>query len=310
MKETLQKTADILVSNIHNIESISLLEGKMGIAIFLYHYGRYSGNNQYSDIADELLSSVYNSIDSDSNELDISFDQGIAGFAWAIRYLINKGFAEGDPDELLSEVENTLFKKYITDSQSKIPLSTIGMYFQSVIADEANIEKYDQVINNILDKYEFYFLCLLNKPRPTIYINSVLFVLSSLIKYDQYKDKTKRVIFKILLHLSNADLSDQIDKDDLYTLYRLLSSIKYDSKEKEAVMRNIERSGNLYLNNEVSLDYLWQNFLFSPKEKVSLRSDDINKYIDSYTFPSRENSLSIFKGLAGIGLTLILQEHL
>ena len=308
MKETLDKIANILELNVHNINSISLLEGKIGIVLFFYHYGRYSDNKVYSDIADRLSESV---LDSFGKNIDMSFDQGITGFAWAIRYLVRHNFAEGNPDEILSDIEDILLNKYIIDSESKIPISALGMYFRSMLADDPNIEKHDKIINIILDKYRFYFLCFINNPRPITYINSALSVLSILLSYDKYKNEAERIIFQILLHFPNEESLIQIDKSELKTLYKLLSSIKFISEEKETVIRNIEKIYDFNSDNEASIEYLWQHFFYFPIEKSSLDLKVVNKFIeDNYTSLPQKNPLSLYKGLAGIGLHLILQEEL
>ncbi|NDV64197.1 lanthionine synthetase LanC family protein [Bacteroides sp. 224] len=306
MKEILQKIANILVLNVYNMKEIGLLEGKMGVVLFFYHYGRYSQNKLYLEIADELLDSIFDCL---NKTLDISFDQGVAGAAWAIQYLIKNKFVEGNPDEILSDVENLLFEKYVNDSQSKIPISILGMYLQSKMMNELNSEKREMLINIVLKKYDFYFLCLTDKPRPIAYVNSALFVLSELVHDDQYRIWTERIIFKILLHISNAKSLAQVDKCDLNILYKLLSAIKCQMKEKKEVMISIEKICDLDFTTNIPFECLWQYFFYFPKEKISLQLEAVSKYIENKcTFLPNENSLSLFKGLTSIGLNLILQE--
>lgn len=43
MNKILQQIANTIVANLANTESIGLFDGKLGIALFLCRYSRYSG---------------------------------------------------------------------------------------------------------------------------------------------------------------------------------------------------------------------------------------------------------------------------
>lgn len=306
MKAELQKIANILMLNVHNIDSHSILEGKMGIVLFFYNYARYSKNNIYSEIADELLDSVFDSI----NKLtDIGFDQGAIGAAWGVRYLIRNKFVEGDPKEILSDVENLLLKNYRNDLQSKIPISTIGLYLLSMIEDGSNIDEYEEFINWGLKKYELYFLCLSSTIKPIVYINSALILLSTLEKHPKYAIWVERIIFKIVLHISNVESLNKYEVYDLRILYKILLSLRSSSDEHIIIINKIKAICNVEDKN-VPIKHLWQTFLFFPTEKTSIDVDDINKYLDSnFTFTPDLQSLFLYEGLAGIGLALLNYSH-
>lgn len=302
MNNILQKIANILTLNVDNISDVGLLNGQMGIVIFYYNYSRISQNKLYSDIADELFDSVYKKVNSLK---DVSFDKGVIGIAWGIRYLIRNKFVEGNPDEVLPEIEDVLFKQYINDSQSQIPLSAMGMYIHSMIIDGADVDKIDHLIFTILNKYDYYFLGLSNKSKPFTYINSSLFVLSILRKFPQYKARAEKVVYKVLLYLSTLENFSQESTSDLKILCKILLSIDIPSEEKNLIMDklvNICGFGNI---NE-TIEYLWQSFMYFPDEIVSIESDDIDVFLDkNYYFLPKEDTLSIYKGLASIGLNLI-----
>lgn len=303
MKKILQKIANILTLNVHNINSVGLLNGQMGIVLFYYNYSRFTQNKLYSDIADELFESVYNKV---AGLKDISFDQGILGIAWGIRYLIRNKFVEGNPDEVLSEIEDFLFKQNISDNaQSPISLSAMGMYIHSMIKDGVELDKIDQLICMLLNKYEFYFLSLPDRIRPMTYVNSVLWVLSEFRKYGKYKVKADKIIFKVLLYLSQLDTFNQMDSNDLRTLRKILLSLDLSIPEKEEVLTYLSIS-KAFKNIDEMVRYLWQNVVFFPNEIISLERNEWNKFIDdNYLYLPRENTLSIYNGLAGIGLNLI-----
>ena len=62
MKNILMRLANTIVANLDNTVDDSLIDGKTGVALFLYEYGSYSGCSVYSDIASELMSDVMKNI--------------------------------------------------------------------------------------------------------------------------------------------------------------------------------------------------------------------------------------------------------
>ena len=52
--DRLRRIANVLLLNASFIDNPGLLNGKMGIAIFFYHYSRYTKNKIYEDYAGEL----------------------------------------------------------------------------------------------------------------------------------------------------------------------------------------------------------------------------------------------------------------
>ena len=62
MKNILMRLANTIVANLDNTIDDSLIDGKTGVALFLYEYGSYSGCSVYSDIASGLMSDVMKNI--------------------------------------------------------------------------------------------------------------------------------------------------------------------------------------------------------------------------------------------------------
>jgi hypothetical protein len=88
------------------IDNIGLLNGKMGIAIFFYHYSRYCGNKIYEDYAGELIDEIYEEINSST---PVNFANGLTGIGWGIEYLIQNKFVDADSDEALAEIDNAVY---------------------------------------------------------------------------------------------------------------------------------------------------------------------------------------------------------
>lgn len=84
-----------------------LQHGNTGIAIFLYHLSRATGNREYEEMANQLVDKVFSSLTTHALP---DFENGLAGIGWGIEYLLQLGFAEGDADEILDEVDTKVYR--------------------------------------------------------------------------------------------------------------------------------------------------------------------------------------------------------
>lgn len=86
----------ILQSNF--IKNLGLLNGKMGIALFFFHYAACTGNSVYEDFAGELIDEIINGVHQD---YPLDFKNGICGVGWGLEYLSQNGFVKLSADTLL-----------------------------------------------------------------------------------------------------------------------------------------------------------------------------------------------------------------
>lgn len=84
-----------------------LLQGNTGLCIFFYLLSRQTNNPGYEKLADDLLDKAVANL---TTSVSADFANGLAGIGWGIEYLVQHGFAEGDTDEILEEVDNKVFK--------------------------------------------------------------------------------------------------------------------------------------------------------------------------------------------------------
>lgn len=105
----LMQIANALSANVQKLPDPGLLEGKMGVAVFLYHYARYSGRTAYNQLAGNLLDEILESM-SDS---EISFSTGLSGIGWGMKHLLDEHFCEAE-DDMLEEIDNSMIH-YITN---------------------------------------------------------------------------------------------------------------------------------------------------------------------------------------------------
>ncbi len=134
-EDTLKRIARYLMLHGSFTPDIGLLRGKMGIAIFFFHYGEYSKNKVYTDFAGELIDEIYREIHVDS---PLNFKDGLCGIAWGIDYLIRNKFAEADPDEVLENLDERILEwnvKYIRNYSLEEGLKGIACYIISRCAN-------------------------------------------------------------------------------------------------------------------------------------------------------------------------------
>lgn len=97
-----------LVMNSSFTPNIGLYHGKIGLVVFFSIYAKYSQNKSYDKFAYDLLDDIYENI----NEEDISsnFENGLCGIGWAIEYLVQNGYMEGETDNILEDIDKRIME--------------------------------------------------------------------------------------------------------------------------------------------------------------------------------------------------------
>ena len=142
--ELLQRIARYLMIHSSISNNTGLLNGKTGIAVFFYHYARYTGKRIYDDFAGELIDEIYKEI---TVNIPLNFKDGLCGIGWGIGYLIRNGFVEADPDEVLEDIDKRIVEwdvRKITGYSLETGLSGIACY---VISRMENREKKHAIIS-------------------------------------------------------------------------------------------------------------------------------------------------------------------
>jgi lantibiotic modifying enzyme len=100
------------------LKNQGLLRGKMGICLYFFNLYQKTNKEEYEEFAGQLLDEVYEYLH--QNPLSPQFDDGLAGIAWAIDYLVKKDFLEADSDSILNEVDKIIYR-YLSDAGEEIP---------------------------------------------------------------------------------------------------------------------------------------------------------------------------------------------
>ncbi|WP_286845416.1 lanthionine synthetase LanC family protein [Proteiniphilum sp. UBA5346] len=98
----LQSYGQLLIKKSISIVELGLWNGKMGMAITLFHLFRITKKPEYEMQANDLIEEIYGSI---SNSIPFHFADGLLGIGCGFEYIVGKGFVEGDSDEILLEID-------------------------------------------------------------------------------------------------------------------------------------------------------------------------------------------------------------
>jgi hypothetical protein len=127
-KDLLTRIANHLIINASFLSDLGLYHGKMGVVLFFYELGRYTGKNIYDKFAGELFDEIYNGIHKGT---PLNFQDGLCGIGWGIEYLIKARFVKADPDEVLEELDKRIVEwdvRKITDSSLRTGLMGVACY--------------------------------------------------------------------------------------------------------------------------------------------------------------------------------------
>lgn len=158
----LDRVSNHLIINSLFFNNIGLYNGKMGIAIFFYHYSRYSNNSLYSNFADLLIDNILEEI---HDQMYYDLEDGLCGIGWGIEYLISNGFVEGDSSEILYDIDQKIMERdilRITDFNIRTGLGGVFAYYSYRVQNQVDCEKQNQVFDESYNKalvkvYESYF---------------------------------------------------------------------------------------------------------------------------------------------------------
>ena len=229
LKKKLQEIDLSLRDNYKNNTNIGVLSGTSGVALFQFYYAKFIEQEANENLGTEIIYEIIEKINSGYDYP--TFCTGIAGGAWAIEHLSEKGFIDIDSDELLQSLDDYLVYSIerITDKNFFDFLHGvigIGFYFlkryQNTKSDKLR-NQYKKILLNIVqrlsstseqidntakwetflivdEKLKGYNLALSHG------ISSIINFLSRLVIYDDFESVTKKLLQKsINFVLSNKD---------------------------------------------------------------------------------------------------------
>jgi len=111
IEHQLGQIADMLILNGTLTECPGLLHGKMGIAIFFFHYAQHTANEFFEDYAIELIGVIQSQIHNNSTS---DYQRGISGIGIGMDYLIRNGFLVADED-IFGDFDKRMYRAVMYD---------------------------------------------------------------------------------------------------------------------------------------------------------------------------------------------------
>jgi len=327
----MQKIASTLMSNTRFINNSGLFDGKMGIAIFFYHYARFTGNKMYEDFADSLIDNICDEL---HPGMTINFTNGLTGIGWGIEYLVQNRFLETVSDETFNKIDNAVYSgfmnvPFLIQNQD---LNGLGLYFLARMrgreSDENNL-KVAQIKTKLI-----YFIdscerlltkekCFgLSVPNPSVeQLNSILFFLNQVKRLGLFPVKTNRLLNYIPNNSGYDTDAPNVDRYTFWSLakeyrkgpvknnlpYEIFSIALLDNEnpnkidEESMVIEFIRCNWNALL---YQIDFACnETFKFNSEKVITLIVNDNywNKLLDKLN----ADNMGLYSGLAGLGMSII-----
>ncbi len=268
MNQHLRNISDILLINGTLLESSGLWYGKMGVAIFFFHYAQYTGNELFEDYAVEIIHAIQTDIHNDSI---ISYDHGLAGIGVGIEYLSQNGFLSNDTNNVLEDFDRRIRRDIMYQQQENNNLANglcgLGQYLLFRINDQqTQANEFCLLINqemmihvvNILEN---------EKHTQTRNLSDILTFLCRLYTLNICNSKIDRYVDKVLTDFTIDDISDELLYVWALTLLRIVPLRGYMADWADQIINkavqmmeqtDVHSTNNLSMNKTNKLFWLLQ----------------------------------------------------
>jgi hypothetical protein len=331
----LERIANVLLLNASFTDNIGLLNGKMGIAIFFYHYSRYTGKKKFEDYAGELIDEIYENIRPGT---PVNFEDGLTGIGWGIEYLVKNNFVQADTDEALSEIDNAIYRTRLNSPiliHDGKDLFGYGLYYIKRLTGR---EISDDDLNTLIKKYHLIFLTdecerILVKNLYKGFkieslsvntLNSFIWFILEMHRLAIFPFNTEKVLQALPCFIQSSLLSsdDIAGKAQMQCLTGLLlpriNNIVSRDLLREQLNKSKQETNYNELTEEIAVDCFiknsWQQIVFNPyvtsEQKPSDCFNNVFSFIDNEGNWTRrldnlgKNNLGLI-GLAGLGIGLL-----
>ena len=103
----LEKIVQTLIINGTLTEQPGLFYGKTGIAVFFFHYARYTDNELFQNYAMELIDEIQKQI---TVTVSARYDVGLAGIGAGFEYFMQNGFLEAEDDDIFEDFDARMYR--------------------------------------------------------------------------------------------------------------------------------------------------------------------------------------------------------
>ena len=268
MERDLSQIAEMLLLNGTLTECPGLVNGKMGIAAFFFHYAKYTDNELFADYAMDLIGEMLNQIHLNSSA---DYEKGIAGIGVGIDYLIQNDFLNVE-DDICEDFDQRMVRAVMYD-----PWQDFSLY-------------------NGLTGYGQYWITRLRYQESAVLAQKCLFRIVDLIE-EQFKDISSNEqtdVYCFLLNLKNLQAVSGFNG-----CIGLLEQCRrvWDLQSSD-VIRQFSRLGDSEVGNVIRMFHQNQYFNYGFENKIDLSMEQITP-LDLEKAPT---GTGLLNGYAGEGL--------
>lgn len=88
-------------------QCLTFNHGLIGKVLFFYKYVEYVHDIHFKEYAESLLDILFENI---NRNIPIFFMDGLSGIGWCIQYIISSKYEDGDPGEILEDLDNAIME--------------------------------------------------------------------------------------------------------------------------------------------------------------------------------------------------------
>ena len=309
MKKILLKIANLLYINIQYMDSYGLLNGKMGTALFFYEYSRYTNNEIYNNFADCILDDVLEAIADNKVADSTNLSDGLGGIGWGMQYLINHNFIDGDSDEILEDFDKKaqervdhLWHLSAADYSNHVAENNFMLGVDSYIYLRAEDSVYN--IDNLQKITDFYLKIL---RRDKIYPLQFLNTCYSFLTLNNSKMKGE---YTLLLRNKLEEAYQKSIEKKLYTYSDIKVLQRFNEKRGglfalDSLPVSAKKDEQMFNGVDEYLKYVTMELLSFDSKYHLLEEDVISEYLDEGMKDMPSCDLSLEKGIAGVGLSIL-----
>lgn len=233
MRQNLQQIANMLLLNGTLIECPGLVHGKMGIAIFFFHYAKYTGNMLFADYALDLIGEIQNQIHVNS---PADYEKSIAGIGVGIDYLIYNNFLKVE-DDIFEDLDQRMYRAVMYDPWEDFSfydgVTGYGRYWILRRRQQSLHVKAQECLMYIIKQIERYLLNISQEEQADVYCFLYdLHEISGFDVSDELLEKCRKLIIE--RNQSFSRLGDSV----IGNLVRMYQCNRYFN---DTLQENIER---------------------------------------------------------------------
>jgi hypothetical protein len=322
-----------------------LLNGKMGGALYFHLLAKKTENMEYKELADATLDRVYKDIVADF--LPVNFENGLAGIAWGLYYLKQKGMINLPNKDVLKKMDDRIYRHigYSVEGPVGLLNGNLG-YILYLLPKIRCREKHSsslpytlherlmiELINRLGNSIEEREMKLEEPPSFNIAwdLPVCLWLLGEVAKTGLYDNKLERifdqlspVVLSLFPRLQSNRLNVGLGMLNVLQFYRMEKWQKHANLLVKSIsLENMIRQ-ELYKNNLTYLDGIagvsaisrkmaelnleWAPQFPAPKLFEAITSSPF--WDDVAIDMLKRNNIGLLSGLMGIGLEMIyLEKH-